>query len=326
MQNFLNKKSLKIKSNRNNWHRNCILYFYMTLENYLALLSWQGCKIFLSDFKSLRLCSSSNPEILIKHVSHTDTKSFLIQNPNWWKTVETQYRLCRKKGYQITWPGQADYPEPFLQFEGAPPILTYIGCLHNSGWPVTLVGSRKSSDLALNWMDFFLPQVIQEQNLCVVSGGARGIDQKAHLIAIRLKRPTLCFLPSGLDHFYPSGLNQLKKTILDCGGGFVSSFPPDFQMRKQCFYIRNRLMACFSILVLVLQAEMRSGTMLTARKALDFGVPVGAISGPPLSPLFAGNLQLIYDGAFLLRDGLDLALLVESFKKDKESFQPDLIF
>ena len=285
----------------------------------MALLSWQGCKVYLSDFKALRSLCPNTPEKLVQIVSHKNTKSFLIENPHWWKKAEAQHKLCRQKGYQVTWPGQADYPKPFLHFEDFSPVLTYIGHLNGNGCPVTVVGSRKSSELTLNWMDFFLPKVIQEQGLCIVSGGARGIDQKAHSIAIRLKSPTLCFLPSGLDHFYPSGLNQLRAAVLDSGGGFVSSFPPDFKMQKFCFYIRNRLMACFSLLVLILQAELRSGTMLTAKKALDCGVPVGTISGPPLSPLFTGNLQLLYDGAFLLRDGLDLALLVESLKTDREA-------
>ena len=289
----------------------------MILESYLALLSWQGCRICLKDFKTFRSFCPNTPEKLVQLVSHKETKSFLLQNPHWWRKAESHYKLCRQKGYRVTWPGQPDYPQSFLQFEDLPPVLTYLGHLNGKGCPVTVVGSRKSSELTLNWMDFFLPKVIQEQGLSIVSGGARGVDQKAHLIAIRLKTPTLCFLPSGLDHFYPAGLNQLKTAILDSGGAFVSSFPPDFKMRKFCFYIRNRLMACFSLLVLILQAELRSGTMLTARKALDCGVPVGTISGPPLSPLFTGNLQLLYDGAFLLRDGLDLALLVESLKTSR---------
>ena len=288
---------------------------FMPVEMYLALLSWQGYRVFLSDFKKLKSSFVENPENLYKVVSHKDTKSFLIQNPLWWKTAESGYKTCRQKGYQITWPGEACYPGSFLYFDDSPSVLTYMGNLKSEpGLPVTVVGSRKSSEIALHWMDFFLPKVIQEQSVWVVSGGARGVDQKAHSIAVRLKTPTICFLPSGLDHFYPSGLNYLRASILDNGGGFVSCFPPHFKMQKFCFHIRNRLMACFSSLVLVLQAEVRSGTMLTARKALDCGIPVGTIPGPPLSPSFTGNLQLLYDGAFLLRDGLDLSLLLESLK------------
>ena len=286
------------------------------------MLAWQGCPIPLNDFNRVdRESPVHDPTESLKNcVSREDTKSFLIQNPDWWKKAESCYKLCRQKGYQITWPGEDSYPKPFLHFYDFPPILAYIGSLPTeSDFSVTLVGSRKSAETTLNWMDFFLPKVIKEQNLWIVSGGARGIDQKAHSIAIRLKTPTVCFLPSGLDHFYPSQLSHLKNGILDNGGAFVSCFPPDFRMRKFCFHIRNRLMACVSSLVLVLQAEMRSGTMLTARKALDCGLPVGTLPGPPLSPLWSGNLQLLYDGAFLLRDSLDLSLLVENLKNQSSN-------
>lgn len=281
------------------------------------MLAWQGCPISLNDFNRVgKEGSVHDPTESLKNcISQENIRSFLIRNPDWWKKAESCYRLCQQQDYQITWPGEDSYPKPFLQFYDFPPILAYIGSLPTeSDFSVTLVGSRKSTETTLNWMDFFLPKVIREQKLWVVSGGARGIDQKAHSIAIRLKTPTVCFLPSGLNHLYPSQLSYLKSGILDNGGAFVSCFPPDFKMRKFCFHIRNRLMACFSSLVLVLQAEIRSGTMLTARKALDCGLPVGTLPGPPLSPLWSGNLQLLYDGAFLLRDSLDLSLLVENLK------------
>lgn len=281
------------------------------------MLAWQGFPVSLNDFNRIDregpFCDPT--ESLKKLVSSKNTKSFLTQNPDWWKKAESCYKLCKQKGYQITWPGEESYPKSFLRFYDSPPVLAYIGSLpKESDFSVTLVGSRKSAETTLNWMDFFLPKVIKEHKLWIVSGGARGIDQKAHSIAIRLKTPTVCFLPSGLDHFYPSQLNHLRSNILNSGGAFVSCFPPDFKMRKSYFHIRNRLMACFSSLVLVLQAERRSGTMLTAQKALDCGLPVGTLPGPPLSPLWSGNLQLLYDGAFLLRDSMDLSLLVENLK------------
>lgn len=281
------------------------------------MLTWQGCQVSLNDFNRINEEESfQDPTKSLKQiVSSENTKSFLTQNPDWWKKAESCYKLCKQKGYQMIWPGEESYPQPFLRFYDSPPMLTYIGSLpKKSDLSVTIVGSRKSTETALSWMDFFLPKVITEHKLWIVSGGARGIDQKAHSIAIRLRTPTVCFLPSGLNHIYPAQLSHLKKEILESGGAFVSCFPPNFRMHKSFFHIRNRLMACFSLLVLVLQAEKRSGTMLTAQKALDSGLPVGTLPGSPLSPLWTGNLQLLYDGAFLLRDSLDLSLLVENLK------------
>ena len=288
----------------------------MPWEAYLALLAWRNQKIRLSDFRRLAAFEGNKtPETLIKIVKCPKTQLFLRQNPLWWKTAESHYRLCRQKNYRITYPGEPSYPKAFLPFDEGPAVLTYMGHLPESSMPsVTLVGSRRITEITQNWMDFFLPKVIQEENLLVVSGGARGTDQKAHSIAVRLKRPTVCFLPSGLNHFYPDSLNHFKSAVLENGGAFVSCFSPHWKMKKFYFSIRNRLMACFSHIVLILQAEIRSGTMLTARHALDCGVTLGVLPGPALSPLWTGNLQLLYDGAFLLRDDRDLKLLVENLK------------
>lgn len=288
----------------------------MVWANYLALLAQQGCKIFLRDFQSLKAINLHTIEDIKHIVCHPETKQFLIHNKRWWKTAEEHYKTYSKKGYKLTWPGKEDYPDSFLRLNEPPAFLTYIGNLSQLNkeqyFPLTIVGSRKGHEIALNWMDFYLPKVVRANKTCLISGGARGIDQKVHSIAIRMNSPTVCFLPSGLDHFYPTGLIHLKKSILNHGGAFISCFPPEAQMKKSFFHIRNELLACYSKLVLVGQAQIRSGTMLTARKALDYGVPVATLPGPPLSALWAGNLQLIYDGAHLLRDDIDLSLLIES--------------
>ncbi|MCY4513269.1 MAG: DNA-processing protein DprA [Bdellovibrionales bacterium] len=288
----------------------------MVWADYLALLTWQGCKVFLKDFESLTTFNPHTIEDIKSIVSHSETKQFLIHNKYWWKKAEENYKSFSQKGYKLTWPGKEDYPSSFLKLNSPPLSLTYLGDLlrleKEQYFPLTIVGSRKGQETALNWMDFYLPKIIRTKKICLVSGGARGIDQKVHSIAIRLSSPTVCFLPSGLDFFYPSGLLQFKKSILDHGGVFISCFPPEFEMRKPFFHIRNELLACYSRLVLVGQAQIRSGTMLTAQKALNYGVPVAALPGPPLSAAWTGNLQLLYDGAYLLRDETDLSLLIES--------------
>ena len=289
----------------------------MVWEDYLALLSWQGCKVFCNDFKKLKRTSIQSIEDIKDICSHPDSKIFLNKHPDWWKRAESDYKKCYGRGYKITWPGKKDYPLAFFKLNRPPVILTYLGSLSQNEegyFPLTFVGSRESQDMVFEWMDFYLPKVVKEKKICLVSGGARGVDQKAHCIAVRIKFPTVCFLPSGLNCFYPSSLHGLKKSILDYGGAFVSCFHPDTPMYKSFFHIRNQLMACYSKLVCVGQAQMRSGTMLTAQKALNYGVSVAVLPGPPLSVSWGGNLQLLYDGAFLIRDDVDLFLLVESLK------------
>ena len=291
----------------------------MNWFDYLSLLSWQNCKITKKDFMSLYSQDIQSPENLTSIIETIETKEYLISNKYWWKKAETDYKHCQQRNYQLLAPNHPAYPQQILDFFDNTPIFLVLGDLSFQATfqPVTFVGSRKADELVLNWMDFYLPPLLKEKKICIVSGGARGIDQKAHKIAIRSQQPTLCFLPSGLDHIYPDSLHLIKSAILDNGGAFISSFPPWIRMQKSYFHIRNAFMSAYSQLVVILQAQLRSGTMLTAKKSLDFGVPVGVLPGPPLSVNWTGNLQLIYDGAYLIRDNIDLTLLIESLSLTK---------
>lgn len=301
----------------------------MKLADYLSLLFWHGCSITEQDFFNLESQKIQNPENLVDIISSPETRAYLIHNKYWWKKAESDYKHCQSKNYQLLYPGNRAYPKQFCHFFNKVPVFCVLGQLpfEPSYLPITFVGSRVSDELTLNWMDFYLPSLIQDKKICIVSGGARGIDQKAHKIAIRSQSPTLCFLPSGLDNFYPENLLSLKKGILDNGGAFLSCFPPDAKMYKSYFHIRNSFMAAYSSLVVILQAQMRSGTMLTAKKSLEYGVPLAVLPGPVLSVRWTGNLQLIYDGAYLIRDNIDLSCLIESLTvkepKDKQVFLED---
>ena len=286
----------------------------MLWSDYLALISWQSHQVAWKDFVRLENESVKTPEELASFVSSPETKEYLTRNKLWWKQAEADYKLCQRKNYQLIYPGKPGYPEQFVPLCNNAPVLSVLGTwpVNPPGPRVTFVGSRIGDEIALRWMDFYLPQIIKEKRVLTVSGGARGIDQKAHAVSARAESPTLCFLPSGLDCFYPASLKTLKTGVLDNGGAFVSCFPAGFEMRKFCFYVRNGLMALYSSLVFVLQAQIRSGSMLTAKRALEYGVPVATLPGPPLSARWTGNLQLIYDGAFLIRDSADLSVLLES--------------
>ena len=147
------------------------------------------------------------------------------------------YKHCQNKNYQLLYPGKKSYPKKFTGYFETVPIFLTLGHFppERVEFPMTFVGSRRADELVLNWMDFYLPSLIREKKIHVVSGGARGVDQKAHVIAVRSQSPTLCFLPSGLDHFYPESLYSLKNGILDNGGAFISCFPPWVEMYKPYF-------------------------------------------------------------------------------------------
>ena len=284
----------------------------MTAYDYLALLSFQNCKISGADFKNIK--KTDKPEDFAKKLSFEKTREYLESHKNWWKQAEQDYLYCKKRNYQLLSPQHKNYPQKILKYYESLPIFWVLGEIFEQT-RITFVGSRSADSLALNWMDFYLPSVIKQQSILTVSGGARGIDQKAHKIAIRCQKPTLCFLPSGLDKLYPSSLIDIKSAVLDNGGAFISSFAPWAPMQKSHFHIRNAFMSAYSDLVVILQAQKRSGTMLTAQKALELGTPLAVLPGPVLSARWTGNLELIYDGANLIRDSIDLSVLIESLKQ-----------
>lgn len=283
----------------------------MTLYDYLALLSWQNCSVSARDFEILREEGIDSPEKFRSFLSCPKARDYTLSNKSWWRKAEQDYKYCQEKNYHILSPDKKNYPRKLLNCYNNAPVFLVLGHLPSDFLFITFVGSRQPDDLVLNWMDFYLPDILRERPICVVSGGARGIDQKAHKIAIRCQKPTLCFLPSGLDSFYPKSLYSLKSSVLDQGGAFISCFPYWEEMRKSYFHKRNGLMSAYSDLVVILQAQIRSGTMLTARKSLELGTPIAVLPGPALSAGWTGNLQLLYDGADMARDSLDLSLLID---------------
>jgi len=175
-----------------------------------------------------------------------------------------------------------------------------------------VVGSRKIHPSTCQWMDHFLSIFLSKYPICLLSGGARGVDQKGHALAIRSQTPTICFLPCGLSNIYPASLKEWRRPILQTGGAFLSPFPPEYQIQKSFFRYRNSIMARMSHLVFILQAEERSGSMITAKKAAHLGVTLCTLPGPVMNPLFSGNLKLINEGIFMIRDGQDLETLYQA--------------
>lgn len=222
--------------------------------------------------------------------------------------------LCDDKRIQIIYPEHPSYPEGCYELEDAPLFLTLDG-----DWPtipsVAIVGSREPSRLSVDWLSTNLPLVYEKIKLLVVSGGARGIDQTAHLAAARSGKPTLVFLPSGLCNFYPRDLKRYKDIILECGGGFVSELPPYAEMKKFYFIKRNRLIVASSDVVFVAEARRKSGSILTANIAAGMNKALCTLPATPSMACAQGSLDLIFNGSQVLRDHLDLISLISSSSK-----------
>jgi DNA processing protein len=176
-----------------------------------------------------------------------------------------------------------------------------------------VVGSRKMSSLTKEWMDQELLPFLNRNDVSVISGGARGVDQAAHLCALRAKKPTFVFLPSGLSEIYPRDMVEWKNQILNTGGAFLSEYWPNEKIKKHYFIERNRLIAAMSDFVLIAQGEKKSGTLLTAQWALDLGRDIGVLPGHPMDFHFSGNLHLMRSGVPPVVDSLDLENMMMSY-------------
>lgn len=192
-----------------------------------------------------------------------------------------------------------NYPEEFKTLERPPLVLCVKGDLSllRASEKLSVVGSRNIDKELRGWFESEFKAL---KDFTIVSGGARGVDQEAHINAIRQPcRGTIVVLPSGLLSPYPSNLfswykhDLIRKQVL-----FVSHFHPDEQIKKMNFYPRNELLAAFSKKLLVLQANEKSGTMITAKYAADLGKEVYVLSCFPWREDFSGNKKLIEDGAY----------------------------
>ena len=283
---------------------------------YLAFLSWQDQIVRLTDFKKLReLSNIRSVDDLVRVVSHPATRQYLKDHRKvWWKQAEKDKQKCVSSDVSYAWPFHADYPSGFLNMEYPPILVSWRGSVcWKDRFHLSVVGSRHTYTDTLLWMDTHLSAFLKgKKNICLASGGARGVDQKAHALCLARRNPTLCFLPCGIGHYYPPDLKQWLDPVMNGGGAFLSVFPYSAIMRKSYFHIRNRALVFFSDLVLIAQAAMKSGSMVTGQYALQAGVNIATVPGSPLYSGYQGNLSLINDGCFMIRDYLDLETLYQS--------------
>lgn len=219
---------------------------------------------------------------------------------------------CESQQIKIIYPGHDLYPSGMLSLAEPPLFLTLEG---EAAWcdssPLAIVGSREPSRRAVKWLDAVMLDFLRlVPDVCIVSGGARGIDQRAHAASIRSQRPTVAFLPSGILNPYPAEINEWKKSILDNGGGLLSMVAPRQEIRRGFFEQRNEAIAAMSVGVVVIEAKRRSGTTMTARLARELGREVAAVPSFPSDVGNAGGLDLLSNGAHFIRDAQDLAVFL----------------
>ncbi|VFS45579.1 DNA protecting protein DprA [Budvicia aquatica] len=206
----------------------------------------------------------------------------------------------------------ADYPELLRNTPSAPLALFVSGEPGNLSKPqLAMVGSRCYSHYGETWASYFSQQ-LAAAGLVITSGLAMGIDGISHRGALASGGITVAILGSGLSRIHPRGHLRLAQQILDSGGSLVSEFLPFEAARAEYFPKRNRIISGLSLGVLVIEAEMRSGSLITAKYALEQGREVFAIPGPLGSRNSEGTHSLIQQGANLVAQPTDIIEILNS--------------
>lgn len=217
--------------------------------------------------------------------------------------IEAEWEAALAAGARPLLLGAPGYPPLLATIDDAPPFLWIIGDADLAMRPaVALVGARNASALGCR-MATKLARDLGEEGLVVTSGLARGIDAAVHKAA--LAGGTVAVQAGGVDTIYPQSNADLSREIA-ARGLRLSEMPIGHEPRAKDFPRRNWIISGLSLGVVVIEGALRSGSLITARNALDQGREVMAVPGNPLDPRAGGCNQLIRDGATLVRSAEDI--------------------
>ncbi len=204
------------------------------------------------------------------------------------KMYQQEIRCC-------TWEDE-EYPSLLRNTVNPPAVLFYKGVPPVAEKTIAIVGSRKATAYGVQTAER-LSAGLAENDVVVVSGGARGIDSAAHSGALQIGAPTIVVLACGVDRVYPQENRNLFQKIIDTGGTIISEYLPGTPPLGRQFPARNRIIAGMSSATVVVEAAERSGALITSDFALEEGRDVFSVPGNIWQETSKGTNQLIRSGA-----------------------------
>ena len=264
--------------------------------NYLTEIFGSAGAIFKQSAKSLRSVEGIGPKLA----------ELLVSGPRNYNP-EAELRLVEQAGVRLISRSCPEYPE-LLKHIPDPPLVLYVkgdvSALDKPNNSIALVGSRRPSYYGLE-MAASLSVSASAANWSTVSGLALGIDTAVHKATVDAAGTTIAVLGSGLGHLYPQENISLAREICD-KGAVISEFPMTYPPDKRSFPMRNRIISGMSRGTLVVEAGLKSGTMITSGQALEQGRTVFAVPGRANQPHSRGCHSLIRDGAILIESFADV--------------------
>lgn len=235
-------------------------------------------------------------------------------------SADLEWQALSEQHHIVTW-DDAAYPRQLKDIPTPPPVLYVNGQLSVLNDPqIAIIGSRNPTRSGQE-LAFQFANHLGQTGFCITSGLALGIDGESHKGALAADAPTIAVTATGLDRVYPARHRDLAHQIPE-KGAIISEFPIGTGVRSQYFPQRNRIISGLSIGTLVVEAAIQSGSLLTAKHALEQGREVFAIPGSIHNPMAKGCHHLIRQGAKLVENAdhilEEIAHLVELPKADTQ--------
>ena len=221
--------------------------------------------------------------------------------------ADRELAAARSLGVAMVALGEPGYPRRLMMIDDAPPLLAMRGSPAVFGLPiVAIVGARNASAAGIRFAER-LARDLGAAGFAVASGLARGVDAAAHRGS--LASGTIAVLAGGQDHVYPREHADLADAVA-AEGALISEMPLGWEPRARDFPRRNRLISGLAVGIVVVEAARRSGSLITARFALEQGREVFAVPGSPLDPRAEGTNDLLKQGATLVTEAADVITVV----------------
>ena len=243
-----------------------------------------------------------------------------IKNPNWAIIDQDLAWVDQKNNYVITF-NEANYPSQLKEIADPPPVLFIRGNMDLLFLPqIAIVGSRNPTYLGEETA-FNFAKTLSRYGYVITSGLALGIDAASHRGALNAKGYTIAVAGTGLDRVYPAQHRDLATEIVNTGA-MISEFPPGTTAKANHFPRRNRIISGLCQGLLVVEAAKQSGSLITARMALEQNREVFAIPGSIHNPLARGCNALIRDGAKLVETTQDILEELNQYYQQDKDFPP----
>ncbi|OGE27380.1 DNA protecting protein DprA [Candidatus Daviesbacteria bacterium RIFCSPHIGHO2_01_FULL_40_11] len=271
------------------------------VSHLLALHSIDGLgpirlRAVLEYFKDPKLAWEANEGELLKIGIFKNTVNLLLETRKNLKP-ETYAEEIAASGIKWITIFDESYPRLLREIYDPPVVVYYKGKLDDLGQKaIAVVGTRKMTGYGKVVTEEFTKGLVNA-GLTVISGLARGVDSQAHLTAVSENGRTIAVLGGGLNNIFPPENRSLAAKIASDFGAVISEFPPTYPSLPGNFPARNRIISGLSLAVVVIEAAEDSGSLITARLALEQGREVFAVPGPITSDLSKGPINLIKEGA-----------------------------